>query len=76
MFMAGATGWISQGVLRFYSMEDNKASFSSEIAKLTIKTSLIASTLMAVFFVYNKSSLFTSVEQIICKKIGCNEELL
>lgn len=71
MFMAGATGWISQGVLRFYSMEDNKASFSSEIAKLTIKTSLIASTLMAVFFVYNKSSLFTTLIATLAFIFAC-----
>ena len=71
MFIAGTTGWISQGVLRFYSMEDNKASFSSEIAKLTIKTSLIAGMLMAIFFVYNKSSLFTTLLATLAFIFAC-----
>lgn len=69
--MAGATGWISQGVLRFYSMEEDKRSFSIEITKLTIKVGVLGGLLLGGVYIYLQATFITIILAVLAFVFAC-----
>ena len=47
MCLSGGSGWLIQGILRFYSLEHEKERLHQEINELTIKSTLLTTLVMA-----------------------------
>lgn len=71
MFLAGASGWIIQGILRFYTVENDKKEFLQETTNLTFKSSIITSIILSIVFLINGASLITIIITIPAFLAAC-----
>ncbi|WP_186525813.1 lipopolysaccharide biosynthesis protein [Seonamhaeicola sediminis] len=66
MLLAGSTGWIVQGVLRFFTLENNRGKISSEAFQMTYKSFLVSALLLSVFFLISEIHF-----NVIFLTVGC-----
>ena len=55
MLFAGSTGWIVQGILRFYTLENNRKKMKQEIDQMSFRSFLVSSLIIVGFFIYSKA---------------------
>ena len=62
MIMAGGSGWVNQGILRFYTLEHNKKFIEIEIDEMILSSFLVFSALLiGVFFVFDAGFTLTVI---------------
>jgi len=66
MVFSGFSGWINQGILRFYTLENNHKRMNKEIEQMSLISFILASVLLSfIFYFYNESNL-TLILGVLC----------
>lgn len=63
--LAGSTGWLMQGILRFYSLENNKHRFKQEVDILSVNSTIIFSFILAGILLWSSADFLTIILAII-----------
>lgn len=72
MLFSGASSWINQGILRFFTLEKNKNRLLKEINQLSFNSFLIATAVLVVIFYFFNTSLYIIVTAILSLYFSIN----